>query len=191
MSIPGAAGVKAFYFHDPDHHNLELIYFPKGKGQPEWQEPAGKIFLGIDHTAIGVSNTDSSLKFYRDLPGIERKGDSWNKGIEQAHLNYVENASLHITGLRSAAGPGIEFLKYLIPGPGRPYPADSKANDIWYWQTTLVTDDAMKLFNRLTAEGYQLVSKGLVTLNSRSGKKINAFIIRDRDGHAILIRETL
>ena len=33
-SNTAAAGVKAFYFHDPDMHNLELIYFPKGKGQP-------------------------------------------------------------------------------------------------------------------------------------------------------------
>ena len=31
-SIPEATGVKAFYFQDPDKHNLELIYFPKGKG---------------------------------------------------------------------------------------------------------------------------------------------------------------
>ena len=58
-----AAGVKAFYFHDPDMHNLELIYFPKGKGQAKWQAPNGKLFLGIDHTAIAVSNTDSSLHF--------------------------------------------------------------------------------------------------------------------------------
>src|SRR5258705_5418939 len=28
-SNKAAAGVKAFYFHDPDMHNLELIYFPK------------------------------------------------------------------------------------------------------------------------------------------------------------------
>src|SRR5689334_18909716 len=74
-----AAGVKAFYFHDPDMHNLELIYFPKGKGLSKWQN-TNKLFLGIDHTAIGISNTDSSLQFYVKLLGLERKGDSWNKG---------------------------------------------------------------------------------------------------------------
>ena len=36
-TIPPAEGVKAFYFHDPDKHNLELIYFPEGKGQPKWR----------------------------------------------------------------------------------------------------------------------------------------------------------
>ena len=68
-TIPPAEGVKAFYFHDPDNHNLELIYFPKGKGQPKWHTPTDKIFLGIDHTAIGISNTENSLHFYQDVIG--------------------------------------------------------------------------------------------------------------------------
>jgi catechol 2,3-dioxygenase-like lactoylglutathione lyase family enzyme len=184
-----AAGVKAFYFHDPDMHNLELIYFPKGKGQVKWQQATGKLFLGIDHTAIGISNTDSSLRFYKDFLGIERNGDSWNMGMEQAHLNFVEGASLHITGLRAADGPGIEFLQYPQPGPGKPYPADSRADDIWHWQTTLITDDAAKLYDQLTAYGYKLISKSLVNFQNKNGANSKAFIIRDPDGHALLIRE--
>jgi catechol 2,3-dioxygenase-like lactoylglutathione lyase family enzyme len=188
---PVAAGVKAFYFHDPDMHNLELIYFPKGKGQPKWQQPKGKLFLGIDHTAIGVSNTDSSLHFYETILGVLPKGESWNKGTEQAHLNFVEGASLHITGLRAPEGPGIEFLQYLFPGPGKSYPADSKTDDIWHWQTTLVVNNAAEIYNKLTASGYKLISRQLVSLQSKNGKKSTAFITRDRDGHAMLIRESL
>ena len=189
QSNTAAAGVKAFYFHDPDMHNLELIYFPKGKGLSKWQQSNDKIFLGIDHTAIGISNTDSSLQFYANVLGMERKGDSWNKGIEQAHLNFVENASLHITGLRANQGPGIEFLQYLIPGPGKPFPADSKADDIWHWQTTVLVEDAGTLYNRLKAEGYKLLSLHPANLHNKAGKMARAFIVRDRDGHAVLIRE--
>ena len=184
-----AAGVKAFYFHDPDMHNLELIYFPKGKGQAKWQNTQGKLFLGIDHTAIAVTNTDSSLHFYQDLLGIERKGESWNMGIEQAHLNFIEGASLHITGLRSSAGPGIEFLEYLRPGPGKAYPVDTRADDIWYWQTSLVTTDAELLYAKLRNAGYTFVSKNVVHLVTTNGDNYKAFIVRDRDGHALLIRE--
>jgi catechol 2,3-dioxygenase-like lactoylglutathione lyase family enzyme len=188
-SIPAAAGIKAFYFHDPDKHNLELIYFPKEKGQPKWQNSNGKVFLGIDHTAIGVSNTDSSLKFYQDILGVDRKGDSWNKGTEQSHLNFVKDASLHITGLRAHEGPGIEFLQYLVPGPGKPYPADSRTDDIWHWQTTLITDDAEKLYNEFKTSSYKIVSRQLVHLQTRDGKQSKAFIVRDHDGHAVLILE--
>src|SRR5436190_8948073 len=41
-SIPAAAGIKAFYFRDPDQHNLEIIYFPLDKGDPRWQEKKDK-----------------------------------------------------------------------------------------------------------------------------------------------------
>jgi len=38
-TIPAAAGIEAFYFQDPDGHNLELIYFPSNKDDPRWQNP--------------------------------------------------------------------------------------------------------------------------------------------------------
>jgi len=188
-SNKAAAGIKAFYFHDPDRHNIELIYFPKGKGQSKWQNTKGRLFLGIDHTAIGVSNTDSSLLFYQDILGIKRKGESWNMGMEQAHLNFVEGASLHITGLRADHGPGIEFLQYLKPGPGKPYPADTHADDIWFWQTTLVTVEIEKIYDQLKAEGYHMISKNIVELQIKNGKQVRAFVVQDRDGHAMLIME--
>lgn len=189
QSIPEAAGIKAFYFHDPDKHKLELIWFPKDKGQPKWQLSNGKLFLGIDHTAISVSNTGNSLKFYQEILGIERKGDSWNKGNEQSHLNFVENASLHITGLRAAIGPGIEFLEYLEPGPGKPYPADSKTDDLWHWQTILTAEDVDRLYHQFKTEGYTIISRQLTTQKDKNGKSSKSFIVRDRDGHAVLIRE--
>lgn len=187
-SIPGAEGIKAFYFHDPDIHNLELIFFPKGKGLEKWQSNHGKIFLGIDHTAIGVSNTEKSHEFYENLLGIERKSDSWNKGTEQEHLNNVEGASLHITGYRADKGPGVEFLQYLKPGPGKPYPADSRSDDIWHWQTTLVVDDADALYRKLKNNNSVLISKEIVYQQVKN-VHTKSFIVRDPDGHAMLIRE--
>ena len=187
-SIPAAEGIKAFYFRDPDNHNLELIYFPEGKGQAKWHSKyQDKIFLGIDHTAIGVSNSERSHEFYAGLLGLERKGDSWNKGVEQEHLNNVEGASLHITGYRSSEGPGIEFLQYLVPGPGKSYPADSRADDLWHWQTTLVVDDIEKLYAEFLHSTYRFVSTELVHLHGKDGRAAAAFIIRDPDGHAMLI----
>ncbi|HYF33024.1 MAG TPA: VOC family protein [Chitinophagaceae bacterium] len=187
-SIPAAEGIKAFYFRDPDDHNLELIFFPPGKGAEKWQQRNGKIFLGIDHTAIGVSSTETSHAFYMDLLGIQRKGESMNKGTEQEHLNNIEGASLRITGYRAAEGPGIEFLQYLIPGPGKSYPRHSRADDIWHWQTTLIVNNADEIFNRLKAMNAVFVSRGLGNLIMK-GIKTRSFIVRDPDGHALLIKQ--
>jgi catechol 2,3-dioxygenase-like lactoylglutathione lyase family enzyme len=189
-TIAAAAGIKAFYFHDPDKHTLELIYFPKDKGQSKWHRSTkGKLFLGIDHTAIGISNTNNSLLLYQTILGIERKGESFNFGMEQEHLNNVEGASLHITGLRAAAGPGIEFLQYLQPAAGKPYPDDTKANDIWYWQTTLMVNNAASLYAQLKEKGYQFISKEICHIKGHNGKSFASFIVRDSDKHALLIEE--
>ncbi|MEO8147509.1 MAG: VOC family protein [Bacteroidia bacterium] len=184
-----AAGVKAFYFHDPDNHNLELIYFPSGKGNPKWQQSNDKTFLGIDHTAIGISSTEKSLKFYRDILGLELKGESYNFGTEQEHLNNVEGASLHISGLRAASGPGVEFLEYLKPGVGKKYPADAKADDLISWQTTVSVDDLDALAKKLHDSRYAFVSKETVNLKNDKDEIFSAIIVRDPDGHQILIQQ--
>lgn len=133
---PAAGGIRAFYFLDPDRHVLEVIWYPPGKGQPRWQRPAGdRTFLGIDHTAIVVSDTERSLRFWRDELGLRVAGESRNHGPEQERLNAVAGARLRITGLRAERGPGVELLEYLSPGPGRPYPPDSRPEDLWQWVT--------------------------------------------------------
>src|SRR6516225_907595 len=163
-SIKAAAGIKAFYFRDPDQHNLEVIYFPPDKGDPRWQEKRDKLFLGIDHTAIGISNTDASLKFYRDLLGLPKAGESENFGTEQEHLNQVFGAHLRITGMRASSGPGVEFLEYLTPRDGRPRPADIHANDIVHWQTMIAANDLNLLTKRLQDAGVPFVSPGVIAM---------------------------
>ena len=182
----GAAGIKAFYFRDPEDHVLEIIFFPPGKGDPKWQQPGTKpesglpLFLGIDHTAIVVSDTDKSLAFYRDLLGLRVAGESENYGLEQEHLNQVFGARLHITALRAERGPGIEFLEYITPPGGRDLPADAKSNDLVFWDTHLVVDDLSPLRGSLTKSGSRIVS---------GGESRNAQIVRDPDGHAIQLQE--
>src|SRR5512132_2586927 len=163
-SIKAAAGIKAFYFRDPDQHNLEIIYFPPGKGDPRWQEKTEKLFLGIDHTALGISNTDASLKFYRDLLGLRKAGESENFGTEQEHLNQVFGAHLQITGMRAASGPGIEFLEYLTPRDGRARPPDVRGNDIVHWQTMIATNDLDLLTKKLRDAHVGFVSSGVVVV---------------------------
>ncbi len=176
----GAAGIKAFYFRDPEDHVLEIIFFPPGKGDPKWQrtglEASAPIFLGIDHTAIVVSDTDKSLAFYRDLLGLRVAGESENYGVEQEHLNQLFGARLHITGLRAEHGPGIEFLEYITPPGGRPVPADAKANDLIFWDTHLAVDDVATLSAKLRETGTVFVSKP----DSKRSQ-----IVRDPDGHAL------
>jgi len=131
---PNAGGISAFYFRDPDRHYLEILQFPPGKGLAKWRQ-TDRLFLGIDHTAIVVGDTDQSLKLYRDGLQMKIAGESENYDTEQEHLNGVFGARLRITALRADEGPGIELLEYLAPRDGLPPPLDLRANDIAHWQT--------------------------------------------------------
>ena len=175
-----AAGIQAFYFRDPDGHFLEILAFPPGKGNAEWHKSSGKLFLGIDHTAVVISSTDASLGFYRDVLGLQVVGEGENYGTEQEHLNNVFGAHLRITSLRAASGPGVEFLEYLTPRDGRPYPADEKANDLIHWQTRFLGTDVAKAAEDLQKFRSAFVSAGVVD---------RSIVIRDPDGHALQITQ--
>ena len=184
-----AGGIRAFYFRDPDGHALEVLAFPSEKGNPKWHRPSDQLFLGIDHTAIVISDTEASLKFYRDVLGLEVAGESENYGPEQERLNNVFGARLRITAVRSAAGPGIEFLEYLAPRDGRPYPADEKSNDLIHWQTTFLGTNSEESARSLRETRSALISTGVVELPDRNAGFRKAVIARDPDGHAVAIVE--
>lgn len=185
--LPAAAGISAFYFRDPDGHNLEIIHFPKGKGNEKWQAPTDKLFLGIDHTAIGTADTDKSAAFYQDLLGLKVAGNSENYGSEQEHLNQVFGAHLIITGLKAQQGFGVEFLDYLAPPGGRNYPINTKVNDLWYWHTMIVVNNVNEIFTRLKKENYTIVSQGIVNVQHPVFGDTKALLARDPDGHVVLI----
>ena len=184
-----AGGIKAFYFRDPDKHWLEVLQFPQGKGDAKWQRK-DRLFLGIDHTAIVVSNTEASLKFYRDVLGLRVAGTSENYGTEQEHLNNVFGARLRITSLRAGSGgPGIEFLEYLAPRDGRPAPSDARANDLFHWQTTLVVSSADMFAQNVVAGDRRFVSPGVVSLSEGRLGFSKGLLARDPDGHVMALIE--
>ena len=184
-----ASGIKAFYFKDPDGHPLEILQFPPGKGVKKWHRPSNNLFLGIDHTAIVVGDTEESLRFYRDLLGMRIVGESENYGTVQEHLNNVFGAHLRITSLRAGFGPGVELLEYLSPRDGSPFPLDEHAIDVIHRQTVLVTKSSDQAARNLSLAKVSFVSSGVIANQKEELGYRTAFIVRDPDGHAIEIEQ--
>ena len=136
VRLPRNGGVSAWKFRDPDGHPLELIHFPPGQGRAAWHYGQPGPFLGIDHSALAVSGTARSLRFYRRL-GFRPASRTWNRGPAQSQLDGLPGARLRVTGLRlpGAPGMGLELLAY--HPPGRPMPP-SRADAAWAdWVTLL------------------------------------------------------
>ncbi len=138
QTLPPRNGrVTAFKFRDPDGHPLELIRFPPGQGRPVWRlHGSGGPFLGIDHSALSIAATPSSLRFYRRL-GFRVADRSLNYGRDQSRLDGLPGARVQVTGIRPAASDsmGLELLCYSPPGrPAAVTPGNTRLTD---WTTLL------------------------------------------------------
>lgn len=184
VSNRAAAGIAAFYFRDPDGHPLELIHFPAGKGDPRWQTSDGRLFLGIDHTAIAVRSTAASLAFYRDRLGLPVVGESRNVGVEQAQLTGVPGADVRITSLRAPSGaPGVELLEYLVPRDGRAVSRRARSNDVVHWHTTVAVDDVAGVAAALRTAGGD--DGNGTAARAATGGSARSALVRDPDGHVL------
>jgi len=187
-SNKASAGVRAFKFKDPDRHNLELIWFPPDKGQNKWHQNTERKFLGIDHSAIAVANTQQSLRFYRDLLRMQVEEGSLNQGETQAHLDGLPEAKVRVTDLRPAqAGLGIELLDYIAPANGRTMPSDWKSCDIAHMQIELVVNDIEQAVDILLQNKVQFVSPRLVQFTDSLFTYRQGCLVKDPNGHAMLL----
>lgn len=119
IRLPASAGgVSAVKFFDPDGHPLELIFFPPGSGNPKWQQGhCPDITLGIDHSAIVVSDVTQSLAFYCGGLGFEVMSRQVNEGPSQERLDGLSGAVVEVVGLRPSkcSTPHLELLAYRQP----------------------------------------------------------------------------
>jgi len=152
---------------------LELIYFPSGKGNASWHKSSNKLFLGLDHTAMTVSGTEAGVAFYRDLLGLKVGTVTLNTGTTQEVLDGLFNDTCLVTAmLPASAPPHVEFLDYKTPPGGRPLPTDTKANDLWHWQTTLVAREIAALTENCARRARN--SSRLTWCRSRRTRRLNS-----------------
>jgi catechol 2,3-dioxygenase-like lactoylglutathione lyase family enzyme len=70
----------------------------------------GALFLGIDHSAISVADSERSIAFYEGL-GLSVAARSLNRGPEQARLDGLSAPQVEVTAL--ALSQGVAHLELL------------------------------------------------------------------------------
>ena len=185
VTLPANTGsVTAFKFRDPEGHPLELISFPPGVGDPQWQGKAVSGIVGYDHTAISVMDIDRSVAFYTEMLGFKIGASSLNEGIAQDRLDGLTGCEVDVVALKPASEvtPHVELLHYRKP-LGRTLPSQMRAHDVASTRQIHGVDDLDALVRRLEAEGVTFVSPGVVRLMDGG----TAASIRDPDGHMIVL----
>ena len=126
-----SGGVRAFKFRDPDGHPLELLQFPSGLMPDAWRHRSrldGQLGLGIDHSAISVTDVQASALFYEAL-GLSVGEPTLNQGRAQQDLDGLPGVKVEVVPMNPCAGmPHLELLGYQTPR-GQAGPV-LRANDV-------------------------------------------------------------
>lgn len=160
QALPG--GVIAFKFRDPDGHPLELIAFPRP--DPDTEE-------GIDHSALSVSDPERSIAFYAKHLGLSVQSRQVNRGLAQEALDDLDDVEVEVVGLAPTfPAPHVELLGYRAPR-GRAAP--------------IMAPSAIAASRLVFAMDALDSWRGAVSLADGG----QACLIRDPDGHALLLEQ--
>jgi catechol 2,3-dioxygenase-like lactoylglutathione lyase family enzyme len=181
-----SGGVTAFKFRDHDGHPLELLAFPDGRGPRAWRDSSrGGPFLGIDHTAIAVSDADRTEAFFASVFGFSAGTRTENGGPEQADLDDVEQVRVSVRHIApDLPPPRLELLHYHT-GPRRPIPADTASNDIVATHSAIRVRSLEATAAALARRGTPVAGQMLMTLNGGT----RAALVTGPDGHRFLVEQ--
>ena len=181
-----SGGVTAFKFRDHDGHPLELLAFPPGHVPGPWRTAnATRPFLGVDHTAIAVSDTARSVRFFTSVFGFSTGTRTENCGPEQDGLDDVEGVHVSVTRLApDLPAPRMELLHYHV-GPRRPIPPDTASNDIVATHSVVRVASLGATAAQLACRGVPLTGDDFMTLSGG----MRAALISGPDGHRFLAEE--
>ena len=174
-----SGGVTAFKFRDPEGHPLELLQFPSGRASPSGSAQIGQPCVGIDHSAISVTDTARSLVFYKGL-GLAHVGGSLNRGPQQQKLDGMPDAIVEVTALAPPLQqtPHVELLCYRGDFARRKVavdPADAAA-------TQLVFSVSGEAFAARIAS-----NRGAVVDTVLAPQGSSRALLRDPDGHLLCL----
>jgi catechol 2,3-dioxygenase-like lactoylglutathione lyase family enzyme len=178
-----SGGVTAFKFRDHDGHPLELLAFPRRRVPARWH--AAGPFLGVDHTALAVSDTARSTRFFQSVFGFGTGTRSENSGPEQDALDDVDDVRVSVTQIApDLPAPRLELLHYHV-GTRRPIPPDTASNDITATHSVVRVASLDAIAVALARHRTPLADDDLMIL--RGGTR--AVLLSGPDGHRFLVAE--
>jgi catechol 2,3-dioxygenase-like lactoylglutathione lyase family enzyme len=130
-----------------------------------------------------VSDLDRAEAFYRDGLGFRVIARGRSNQATLAVLGVGDIGAVEVVMRLGAQDVSlIQFAKQ-----GRPYPRDSRSDDLWFQHLAIVVNDMDLAYAHLSsrADGWRPISEGGPQLLPPSNGAVRAFKFRDPDGHPL------
>src|SRR3990172_13071979 len=119
---------------------------------------AGVRATGIHHTSLVIGEMERSLRFYRDLLGMEVMVDTEMKGEMLDREVALEAAHVRVVELKvGEASAFLELLQYYSP-TGKPFPADFRCCDTGAPHVAFLVPDIRRAYEQLSAAGVRFTA---------------------------------
>ena len=129
-----------------------------------------------------VSDLERAEAFYRDSLGFRTVARGRSDKVILAALG-VDNVEAEEVVMRLGTQT-VALVRFATSG--RPYPRDSRSNDLWFQHLAIVVNDMDAAYGHLTSHaGWRPISEGGPQLLPPSNGAIRAFKFRDPDGHPL------
>jgi lactoylglutathione lyase len=138
---------------------------------------------GFFHAGVTVSDMERSLRFYRDLLGLEVASDGFTGGEHARRIWGLEPGKVRVVFLRV---PGSDAMVELFDfAEVERHPASARPPDYGAGHFCLFTDDAETLHARAVAEGYRSRGGEVVTITEGRHAGVKACYLIDPDGYHV------
>jgi catechol 2,3-dioxygenase-like lactoylglutathione lyase family enzyme len=143
---------------------------------------------GLSHVAVGVSDMERALVFYRDLIGLRVTLDTVEGGAGDDGLIGANRR--RAAYLRAADGPDAFFLVLDQQLDREPFGSPPRILQLGTHHFSFWVDDLEEIFERMVAEGFRPVIRpttadALAYGEAAGSGRVLTAIIKDQDGNPV------
>jgi catechol 2,3-dioxygenase-like lactoylglutathione lyase family enzyme len=129
-----------------------------------------------------VADLDRAEAFYRDSLGFRVVARGWSDKATLAALGHGDGDALEVVMRLGAQDIALVHFS----AQGRPYPLDSRSDDLWFQHLAIVVNDMDAAYAHLSSHtGWRPISEGGPQTLPPSNGSVWAFKFRDPDGHPL------
>src|SRR3954467_1038294 len=142
--------------------------------------------LGISHVAVGVSDMERSLVFYRDIIGLRVTLDT----IEGAFVGDPAAYRRRAVYLRSDDGPQAFFIVWDQQLDREPFGSPPRILQLGTHHFSFWVDDLQLMFEQIVSEGFRVILRPTETDAEAYGEaagssRVLTAIVKDQDGNPV------
>ena len=149
--------------------------------------------LGASHVAVGVSDMERALVFYRDLVGLRVTLDTIEGGEDDGMIGANRRRAVY---LRTEDGPHAFFVVLDQQLDREPFGSPPRILQVGTHHFSFWVDDVQELFDRIVAEGFRAILRpteadALAYGEAPGSSRVLTAIVKDQDGNPVQLDQRL